>query len=166
MDKTPSTSTSTSTETATKAEIEFAVPLKVYAVVNSSGQLLRRIGYGGSGGAWTDDVKDARLWFRISAARAQVTWWAKNYPEYPLPNILEFSLHRGVLINEQERVQKSIQKAKERIETRELRDLQSEQKRLERSIAESKAKLEKIRNKGKATGNGEVSGLAEYREQW
>lgn len=87
--------------------------IKLYAVRNKEGNWFRAKGYGGYGKTWTCDIKRARLYAKITPARSQVTFFANKWPEYGIPDIVEFSIGEVKILDETERVKK---KQKEKIE--------------------------------------------------
>ncbi|MFW6122533.1 MAG: hypothetical protein ACOC80_16760 [Petrotogales bacterium] len=87
--------------------------IKLYAVRNKEGNWFRAKGYGGYGKTWTCDIKRARLYAKIAPARSQVTFFANKWPEYGIPDIVEFSIGEVKILDETERVKK---KQKEKIE--------------------------------------------------
>jgi hypothetical protein len=66
--------------------------LELFAVQNSEGKWFHRKGYGGYGETWCDEQHKARIYTKLSQARAQVTYFTKNFPEYPAPNVVRFSM--------------------------------------------------------------------------
>lgn len=127
--------------------IDTTQTLKFYVIVNSDGKFFRSKGYGGYGNNWVDELGKAKIYSANSgAAKAQVTYWAKNYPEYGVPKIIELTATITDVIDQRDRVKKSIEdkkirelKRKEAIEKykynealRKLEDAQKELKKYER----------------------------------
>jgi len=81
--------------------------IKLYAVRNSEGKWK---GYGGYGETWTDRFSAARIYNKIEHARAQVTYFAKNYPQYGIPELVELTITRIEVLDETERVAKALGK--------------------------------------------------------
>jgi len=110
--------------------------LKLYFVQNKEGKFFRAKGYGGYGKTWVDDVQKARIYNRIGPARATITWFANNYPEYGIPDLCEISVYNiQILHDEVERVKKAVAKKKKDKTESELRhaqwDVEEAQKRYE-----------------------------------
>lgn len=93
--------------------------LKFYIVCNAEGKFYRSKGLHGYGRSWTEDVKKAKVYSRIGPARSVVTYWAGHYPEYGIPDLVEFGPGTINVITEDERVKKSIKKKWEKIRERE-----------------------------------------------
>lgn len=109
--------------------------LEFYLVRNKEGKWLRSKGYGGVGECWVDDVKRAKVYGRIGPARAQVSYWANQYPKYGVPDIVKLTISGFTILNEAERIKKQAEKKKEAAKKRELADkkwrLEQAQKELE-----------------------------------
>jgi len=84
--------------------------IKLYAVRNAEGQWFRRKGYGGYGKTWVDNFSAARIWNKIGHARAQVTYFAKHYPQYGIPELVELTVTGFEVLDETERVTKVLGK--------------------------------------------------------
>ncbi len=117
------------------------VILTFYVVKSDDGKYFRNRGWNGSGSvydkSWVDDIKNAKFYTKIGQARSRVTFWKKNYPEYPTPQIIELQVTRQVVIDETERVKKTIKKQKEN-------ELKAEKERKERDIKRLQEQQEKI----------------------
>jgi len=83
--------------------------LSFFAVRNKEGKWFRRKGYGGYGETWVE-LKGARLYTRIGGARTQVTYFSNAYPEFGVPEIVEFTVSATKIHNEEERVKKQAEK--------------------------------------------------------
>ena len=86
--------------------------LTFYAVKNSEGQFFRAKGYDGHGLTWVDSLSKARIYSKRGAARSQATYFASHYPQYGIPNLVALHVTREEVINEDERVKKSVNKIK------------------------------------------------------
>lgn len=84
--------------------------LEFFVVVNSEGKYFRRKGYGGSGDTWVTSITTARVWTKITGARATVTFFGKTYPQYPVPKIIKMTVSKSEEIDETARVAKVIEK--------------------------------------------------------
>lgn len=86
--------------------IEALKKIKLYAVMNSDGQLSRAKGQNGYGDTWVDDPEKARIYLRIGSARGTISFFANNYPEYPAPKLVTISIGKIEIVDECERVTK------------------------------------------------------------
>ena len=102
--------------------------LRLYAVRNQEGQWFRAKGYGGYGKTWVDDIMRAKLYTHIGQARSRVTYFATEWPEYGIPNIVEFTVTESRVLDEQDRVGKA-QERKQITEAK--REGQDRKRRLE-----------------------------------
>jgi len=115
----------------------------LYAVQNSSGQYLRTKGYNGLGECWIDDLTRAKTWWKESTAKAQITWWARNYPEYPVPKLAVLEVDIYDIIDQQDRVTAANRK-KEIADTRAgIQYAEYEKERAVREIARANEKLKR-----------------------
>lgn len=94
------------------------LPLDFYAVRSKSGQWLKnkthRYGYGYSTDrSWTDNIAEAKIYARPGPAKSQVTFWATNYPDFGVPDLVRIVVGRCEFLDQEERVKKfSIDKEK------------------------------------------------------
>jgi len=84
--------------------------MKLYAVMNHEGLYLRSKGYGGYGNPWVDTIEKARIYPKEKTAKAQITFWAKNYSEYPIPSLVVLKAEIETVINQETRVNSVITK--------------------------------------------------------
>lgn len=77
--------------------------LTLYAVRNSEGKWFRSKGYGGYGDSWVTDVNKAKLYTKLSQAKARVTWWHNAYPEYGVSQIVVFEAEQTKIIIDEKR---------------------------------------------------------------
>lgn len=113
--------------------------IKFYAVRNKDGKWFRRKGYGGYGETWVDDLKSARIYNKPGPARAQISYFYNNWPDYGVADLIEFSIGSFEIINERDRVL-GVKKKKEE-EARKYK-IQARQ----REVEMAKAKLEEAMN--------------------
>ena len=92
--------------------------LEFFAVRNREGQWFHRKGYSGQGETWVEEVLQARIYTKIGPARAQVTFFAKNWPSFGVPEIAVFKLSESYVINEEERFKKQQEKEEKKVSTR------------------------------------------------
>ena len=88
--------------------------LEFFAIRNKEGRYFRRKGYGGYGATWVDGLLKARIYTRIGGARAVVSYFALNHPEYGVPEIVVLTATETAVIDETERVAKSVAKKEEK----------------------------------------------------
>jgi hypothetical protein len=93
---------------------EIKIHLEFFAVRSKTGQYFRAVGFGGGGKHWVDEIGDAKIYAKIGGARGRVTWFAKNYPQYGIPDIIKITATKVEIVNEVERVKKSILKKEEK----------------------------------------------------
>lgn len=98
--------------------------LKFYAVRNKEGLWFRAKGYGGSGESWVKEITRAKIYARSGGARGTVTFFAKAYPQYGVPDLVELHVTQTVVVDESVRVAKSIKKAEIAQKEGEIRDLE------------------------------------------
>ncbi len=88
--------------------------LELYAVRNKDGEWFRAKGYGGGGASWVDDIKKAKIYSKIGQARSRVTFFATNYPEFGVPEIVKLKVSESEAVDETLRVEKSISSKKKK----------------------------------------------------
>lgn len=109
--------------------------LELFVVRNKEGKFFRRKGYGGSGESWVASIGAARIYPKLGGARAIVSFYALNYPQYGVPELVKMTVSEVEVIDETERLKKSqIAKAKKK-ERQELR-------RKEWALEQAKRELE------------------------
>ena len=70
--------------------------------------------------SWTTDISKTKLYRRIGGARGQITYWANNYPEYGIPDLVEFVITKINIIDDSERVIDVIEKREQEKIKREI----------------------------------------------
>lgn len=121
---------------------ERLTKLALYVVKNKEGKFFRRKGYGGGGSSWVDDVATARFYVKIAGARAIVGFYAGNYPQFGIPDIVKLTVSEVEVLDESERVKKQQEKKKKAVETAEVRQKQYELNRAQAEYDRAKAALE------------------------
>lgn len=114
--------------------------LEFYVVRSKDGKYLRAKGYSGYGDSWVTDLKKAKVYTKRQGATAQITYWANNYPEYGVPELVPLIATLGEPIPQEERVAK-VQKKKE------LEKLNRELRNAETVFDEAKRDLEHSRGR-------------------
>lgn len=122
------------------SQVERLRGLVFYAVMNGDGQFFRRKGYQGCGDTWVDDPLQARIYNRISPARACVSFFANHYPKFPTPYLVEIRPGEVVVVDEKERVA-AVKRDKKRAEG--LREVY----RRKREVASAQEALEAAKKK-------------------
>jgi hypothetical protein len=90
---------------------EETIDLNFYAVRSKDGKWLRSRGYGGSGESWVEDFTKAKIWSSARGAKGQITWWAKNYPKFGVPDLVMITIGKCVYLDQADRVKESIDKS-------------------------------------------------------
>ena len=62
--------------------------LEFFVVRSSSGQFFRSKGQSYSRSSWVADIRDAKVYTKIGPAKAQATWWTKNFPDFGVPDVV------------------------------------------------------------------------------
>ena len=118
--------------------------MTVYAVRNKDGEYFRAKGYCGSGDTWVDSLKKARIYPKPGPARAQVTFFANNWPEFGVPELVELRVTEVVVLNEDKRVKKSqYRKEKEKAE-RAKRHAEWEHQKAQKQLKEAQETLRRL----------------------
>lgn len=67
-------------------------------------------GYQGYGETWVTDMKSAKIYAKPGPAKTQVTFFAKKFPELPVPELVELVVTDIRVIDQVARVKKAINK--------------------------------------------------------
>lgn len=126
--------------------MEMEPLLKMYAVQNLEGKYFRSKGYQGYGKNWVDELDKAKIYAKLGQARARVTWFSTNHSEYGIPNIVILSVTMITILNEEERVNKSINKKQNVEENRKKRRAKRDLENAEFILNEAQKNLDKLRN--------------------
>jgi len=84
--------------------------LQFYVVRSRDGMFFRSKGFNGYGDSWVKEITKAKVYSKIGAAKGQVTFWATNYPDFGIPDIIVLSLSATKVIDESDRVRKTLEK--------------------------------------------------------
>ncbi len=98
----------------------------LYAVINNEGKYFRNKGYGGYRDSWADNIDQARIYPKIAQAHAQITFWAKNYPEYGIPSLVEIEATVIRIIKQNDRVNGMLNKEAVRNKNRLVKEARSD----------------------------------------
>ena len=124
---------------------ERLTKLELYVVRNKEGKFFRRKGYGGSGNSWVEDVALARFYVKVAGARAIVGYYASNYPQYGVPDIVKLTANETEVLDESERVKKSLEKKRKREEEAILRQKKYALDRAKADFEKAKSDLDRLR---------------------
>lgn len=93
---------------------------ELFVLMNSNGQFMRAKGFSGSGENWVNGIKTARIYTSIGPAKAQVTYWKKNFPNHECPKIVVLEATIKKILDQSDRVSEVIEKQKrDRINSKE-----------------------------------------------
>jgi hypothetical protein len=133
--------------------VKLEKELLLYAVRSKNGKFYKSKGYGGyRNTVWMDDINEAKIYTKIGQARSVVTFFTGHYPDYGIPDLVIIKVNEVSLVNEKERVTKSIEKKqKEELECKKesaLREIEYANKNIkdaEKRLKESLTNLEKLK---------------------
>ena len=86
--------------------------LDLYVVRNREMKWFRAKGRDGYGDTWVDEIAKARIYTKLSQARATVTFFAAKWPQFGVPQIVHLIAKTACVLNEHDRVAKSLAKKK------------------------------------------------------
>jgi len=121
--------------------------LEFFIVINSSGQFFRAKRYGGYGNTWVDDIKKAKVYGKISQARARTTWFFNTYPQYPPPSIIKLGIGSIEILDETERVKKASKTKEEKEALRAKKRAQDDLDTAKRNFDLAQDKLNNARSR-------------------
>jgi len=119
--------------------------LVLYAVRNRDGKYFHAKGYGHCGATWVDDIKKARIYPRPGPARARVTYFVTNYPQFGVPELVELRVTEVVAAKEEDRVQKSQQRKQAAEARRAERQAKYDLERAEHKLKEAQDELNRLK---------------------
>jgi hypothetical protein len=114
---------------------------EMYAVRNKQGQWFRRKGYGGYGSNWVDDIAQARIYLKPGPARGQIGYYAKNFPDFGVPDLVKLQVTQIEIVDETERVMKSQRKAQKDLVRRDARQKKRELEWAKQEVDRANARL-------------------------
>ena len=124
--------------------IEMKHQIEFYAVRNKAGQWFRAKGFGGTGNSWVGDLDKAKIYKRIGVARGRVSFFAKHYPTYGIPEIVKFICTESEVINEEYRFQKQQTAEKKRAAKKIVTQKEQEIKKAEEELTRAKKYLDAL----------------------
>lgn len=120
--------------------------LVLYAVRSQDGKWFRAKGYGGYGESWVDDLTSAKLYTKIGPARSRVTYWAREWPDYGIPEIVELHVTKAVVSEEEKAAaEKRLRKRLAHYEEAEVRAKRWELERAQMALEAAQKDLERAR---------------------
>jgi len=121
--------------------------MELFAVRNSAGQWLRSQGYGGGGKTWVDNLSKARIYSAISPARARVTFFANNYPDWPVPDLVRLVVTRAETVDDSARVDAAVGKLQRERDEREVKQGRLDLKKAKANLERAQQRLAEVRAK-------------------
>lgn len=101
------------TDTLSRNHVEEKSGIELFTLMNDTGQFMRAKGYSGSGKSWVDGIKTARIYTSIGPAKAQVTFWKKNFQDHECPKIVVLEATIKEVLDQNERVSEVIEKQRQ-----------------------------------------------------
>lgn len=120
----------------------YDIEIDIFVVRNKEGKYFRAKGYGGYGQTWVDNIKSARLYSKIGAARAIVTFFASKYPSYGVPEILRLTVSGMAVVDDKDRVTKVLKAKRKAEEEQDLRNAEHALQQAQKRYADAKVELE------------------------
>jgi hypothetical protein len=113
----------------------------------TNGEWFQRVSYGGNGTHWGASLAEAKIYSRLSQARARVTFFATRYPDHPPPEIVALHLTRAEVLPEAGRVAKVLEKKRAEKEQAEVREVERRLREAQLDLEAAQARLfvEKMR---------------------
>lgn len=101
------------------------VDLNFYAVRSQDGKWFRSKGqHSYRPSSWVDNITEAKIYSKPGPAKAQVTFWAKNYPEFGVPHLVRITTGECQYLDQGERVTKVLFKMAESDKRRQIESLE------------------------------------------
>ena len=133
--------------------------LTFYVIRNKEGKYFRPKGYSGYGDNWVDNINKAKVYTKLGNANRQVTFWAGNYPEFGIPDVIPLHTTMGEPLNQDDRVADALRKKEIRELEKILYPLQTKYDKAKRELDrhgseyarihfnDAKVKLDNVENK-------------------
>lgn len=123
---------------------DINVELVLYAVINSDGKWFRAKGMNGYGDNWVDNIQNAKIYPRIGPARSVVTFYGKhNLKE--IPKIVKIISTKIEILDEVDRVKKSIKVKHEKEAKRKIAINQIKVADAEKKLKAAEEELKQLR---------------------
>ncbi len=120
--------------------------LTMYAIRNKEGKWYHRKGYCGYGDSWVDDIKQARIFGTLRPARGQVSYWALNYPDFGIPDIIQLDVDNLKVLDETERINKVKEKKQREEENAEVWRTKHEFEQAKANYEKAQKELDRLQN--------------------
>ena len=108
--------------------------MEQYVVRNKEGKYFKSRGFDSYKERWVDNLEDAKIYQKIGTAKAQITYWARHFPEYGVPDLIILETMIKEVVPQGKRVKESIENIKRREKQYEINRLEWEKKRIEEKI--------------------------------
>lgn len=118
--------------------------MEFYAIRSQDGKWFRRKGYGGYGENWVDDIKKARIFTKPGGARAQISYYATNFPQYKIPDLVVLKVSEYELIDESHRILKAKQIKEQAALNRKIRQEKEKLIMAQKAFDRAKKELEAL----------------------
>lgn len=131
--------------------------LVLYAVRSRDGKWFRNVGFGHAyrgGKGWVEELQNAKLYAKIGQARSRITFFARRYPDYGVPDLVELTMGSMRVIDETARVEKVTKRKAQEVLNAEKRRINYELEEALRKKDEYDARIKKLREmkEGKNVG--------------
>ena len=114
--------------------------LKFYIIQHPNGRFLHHFS-SYHGGTWVDEITEAKIFLKISSCRSTVTSLFKFYPDQGVSSIIEITGGSFNVLNETDRVTKSIKKTQTEKINREKYHLEEKKKKIEIEVKKLQEEL-------------------------
>ena len=125
--------------------------MNMYVVRNQEGSFFRAKGNQGRGESWVKDLAKARFYTKMGPAKGTVTFFAKQYPQYGTPSILEFTLDESAaaVIDMRDITSRAISSIEKRELMEKRRRAEREMNRLMEQAKELSSRIDRLMPKNK-----------------
>lgn len=142
--------------------------MNLFVLRNREGKFFKSKGYGGYGPSWRDGIENAKFYTKIGPAKAQVTYWFKNHPEFGCPELLVFDCDpaKATILNMESQTKQAMKKGElekarqvvreaeydlnrkiERLNLQGTSATRFDRQRMVLDVAEARARLSKVDDK-------------------
>ena len=118
--------------------------MELYMVRSGDGKWFRRKGYGGFGDSWVDDWTKGRIYGKIGGARAVVSFFAKSYPQYPVPQVIVLHATVSEVLDEGKRIEDRKKRKAEADAKRQVRFAKQEKERARQALEDAQRNYERF----------------------
>jgi len=125
--------------------------LKLYAVRNSDGLYFKSRGYSGYGKMWVE-LRDAKTYGKIGQARSRITFFARNYKDFPPPELVELHVTAAVVLDETARLEKVVGVHARKQEEQKVRQAKMDLEYAYEDLKLAEQKIEKARKTARRYG--------------